>query len=172
MNERVALELDIGGPPWVIFVSEVHAAHIRLAETFRGMLRNIDGRMMLGPTSAFRELAKALEFPSYFGYNWDALDECLGDVRSWLSQDAILVLVDQADSLIAIEHLPMLVKVLCSGSERAAALQDEDGVARVRQRAILRVVFLLNSSSLKEVSVRLRKSGRSLTCTDTHIAVS
>jgi hypothetical protein len=35
-------------------------------------------------------LAEALEFPSYFGCNWDALDECLTDL-SWIPNDKIII---------------------------------------------------------------------------------
>jgi hypothetical protein len=35
-------------------------------------------------------LAMQLQFPDYFGGNWDALDECLGDL-SWLKQPRVLI---------------------------------------------------------------------------------
>ena len=38
--------------------------------------------------SLLQTLATQLHFPDYFGYNWDALDECLGDL-SWLDVAAV-----------------------------------------------------------------------------------
>lgn len=39
-------------------------------------------------------LAKRLRFPSYFGHNWDALDECLRDL-SWIGPQGRVVLVHE-----------------------------------------------------------------------------
>ena len=39
-----------------------------------------------------RALAKGLKFPDYFGWNWDALDECVRDL-SWLGDQQSIVLV-------------------------------------------------------------------------------
>ncbi|KQW15648.1 barstar family protein [Pseudomonas sp. Lb2C1-1] len=44
----------------------------------------------------FAVVASAMQFPDYFGNNWDALDECLGDM-DWLPADGYcLVLRDAA----------------------------------------------------------------------------
>ena len=40
----------------------------------------------------FRALASALQFPDYFGHNWDAFDECLREVDS----DVVLLVHDAA----------------------------------------------------------------------------
>ena len=40
-------------------------------------------------------LAAKLRFPSYFGHNWDALEECLRDL-SWLSAQPRVVIVHEA----------------------------------------------------------------------------
>lgn len=41
-------------------------------------------------------IAHTLQFPDYFGNNWDALDECLGDM-DWVPADGyVLVLHDAA----------------------------------------------------------------------------
>jgi len=45
-----------------------------------------------------RALAESLKFPDYFGWNWDALEDCLRDL-SWLDAPRGIVLVH--------EHLPL-----------------------------------------------------------------
>ena len=43
-------------------------------------------------------MAKAMQFPPYFGQNWDALDECLADM-TWLPAKGYVLVLDQADAL-------------------------------------------------------------------------
>jgi RNAse (barnase) inhibitor barstar len=41
-------------------------------------------------TDLFNFLAREFPLPDYFGHNWDALEECLGDL-SWLDDEIILL---------------------------------------------------------------------------------
>lgn len=50
-----------------------------------------DGRLLAA-------VAEALEFPDYFGSNWDALNDCLGDM-SWAPAEGYAVIVTGADAL-------------------------------------------------------------------------
>ncbi|MBL8503301.1 MAG: barstar family protein [Rhodocyclaceae bacterium] len=50
-----------------------------------------------GKEGLMRSLAAALDFPQWFGHNWDALADCLGDL-SWLpAKGYLLILEDAAD---------------------------------------------------------------------------
>jgi RNAse (barnase) inhibitor barstar len=68
-------------------------------------VRTARGRQMRTVERLFDEMAAALQFPYYFGENWNAFDECLSDM-DWLPltvgivilvQDAAEVLSDAVD---------------------------------------------------------------------------
>lgn len=47
--------------------------------------------------AALAHIARALRFPDWFGGNWDALADCLGDL-SWLAGDGYLLLFDHSSA--------------------------------------------------------------------------
>lgn len=51
-----------------------------------GVVRVIRGHKCTSYEALHNEIAAALQFPDYYGENWDALDECLGDL-DWLPGD-------------------------------------------------------------------------------------
>lgn len=68
-------------------------------------MRTLDG--LVTETSA------ALQFPSYFGYNWAAFDECLGDLM-WLPATGYVLLITDASQLLVQGELDDLqALVLC-----------------------------------------------------------
>ena len=72
--------------------AELTEAGVRLVE--------LDGSRVRDQATLFRELQRTLEFPSYFGHNWDAVDECLRDL-SWLPAKGYALRVRQARALWA-----------------------------------------------------------------------
>jgi hypothetical protein len=55
--------------------------------------RHIDGHRLTGKQAMLAALAEALSFPAYFGFNWDAADECLTDL-GWHDGDVVLIIDD------------------------------------------------------------------------------
>ena len=62
--------------------------------------RLIRGRKAGTPAHFFDEAAAALQFPHYFGENWDALHDCLADM-SWLGADGLVLCLSDAEQLLA-----------------------------------------------------------------------
>lgn len=58
---------------------------------YEGQLCKIDGRACVTKRALFTTFVTSLNFPDYFGYNWDSFEECFNDVLSASSYVGILV---------------------------------------------------------------------------------
>jgi RNAse (barnase) inhibitor barstar len=80
--------------------------------------RLVRGRKSTTAAHFFDEIAAALQFPHYFGENWDALHDCLADL-SWLGSQAVVLCFADADQLLAKApaDLKKLAEVLLSAAK-------------------------------------------------------
>ena len=62
------------------------------------VVREVDASHLHKKEELLSAVAGALEFPGYFGGNWDALDECLRDL-SWLPAPGYALVVRDAEHL-------------------------------------------------------------------------
>lgn len=58
---------------------------------------HIDGRNLRNKAEFLTTVSKALNFPDYFGNNWDAFAECLDDLY-W--QNNIALIIEHANELL------------------------------------------------------------------------
>ena len=63
--------------------------------------------------------AKKLRFPSYFGWNWDAFEECLGDL-SWLPAELPITVVHESLPFGDSENRRIYLEILQHWRSRAA----------------------------------------------------
>jgi hypothetical protein len=66
-------------------------------------------------TELLARVARGLEFPDWFGGNWDALEDCLTDL-SWLEADGYVLLIDTAGGLAA-DDFGVFADVLASSAQ-------------------------------------------------------
>ncbi len=67
-----------------------------------------------GKAALIERISRALEFPRWFGGNWDALEDCLADL-SWSKAGGHVLLIEGAAELPADER-GMLVDVLAAAA--------------------------------------------------------
>ncbi len=74
----------------------------------------IEGSHLTTKEGALREFALKMRFPDYFGRNWDALRDCLGDL-DWGDLDPVhqVVLIQDADSIsrLGAKEAPILCRI-------------------------------------------------------------
>jgi RNAse (barnase) inhibitor barstar len=97
--------LSVPQPPWVALLvlkqGQRYRRLIQLPENFA--LRVVDGKKCRSKPELLKEFARALDFPPYFGRNWDGFEECLTDLE-WLPASGYLVVVTGAERVL--EHSP------------------------------------------------------------------
>ena len=82
-----------------------------------------------------------MQFPWYFGENWDALAECLTDL-DWLPADQYVLAIDQADQLLAHEpsrELRTLFDLLAATGDFRLGDAAEAGTPARQFRVVLQV---------------------------------
>lgn len=84
----------------ILFVT--HEESLGLVGEFRSKgdaVFPLDGAKIASKDALLRQLASAMEFPDYFGNNWDSLEECLRDLQ-WLSARGYVIQFANADRFI------------------------------------------------------------------------
>lgn len=119
----------------------------------------IRGTLCMTKPMLFREWASALQFPEYFGHNWDALEECMSDLE-WLPALAYVIVVTEGDSILSEDTdkanafatlMSILRDVAAIWSERTASLSGAPA-----QGIPFRVAFLCWQGNYSEVLNRLQ----------------
>jgi RNAse (barnase) inhibitor barstar len=122
-------------------------------------VRTVRGAKMRTARQLFDEFAAALQFPDYFGENWDALDECLADL-DWLSIKVGAVLVVRDAEQVLLEDEPDRLEVLVAVLARATAtLAAPIKLGEWWDRAALSFHVVLQASAPHAEATRARWGG-------------
>jgi RNAse (barnase) inhibitor barstar len=129
-NQHLNTYLQTARAPWsslvVVPTGSTAPGVVRAPAGFA--LRLVNGRKCGTPVDLFAEFARALEFPDYFGHNWDALEECLADLE-WLPAKGYVILVTDAQAVIPDddEEYETLLEVLSDAGEAWSKGQAGNG---------------------------------------------
>ena len=117
-------------PPWsALLVVPQGTSASALVKTPPGFaVRTIQGKKCRTPSTLFGEFARALDFPDYFGHNWDALEECLADFE-WLPAKGYILLIHDADAVLPEdeEEYETLLEILSDAGEAWSKGQTAEG---------------------------------------------
>jgi len=124
-------------------------------------LKIIKGRHCKTPANLFAEFAQALEFPDYFGHNWDALEECLADLE-WLPAKGYILLITDAGCVLPEdeEEYETFLEILRDAGEAWGNGQAGMGARRATAFHVLFAVSAQEKAKrlhwgMKEVAVEL-----------------
>ncbi|MEU6826290.1 barstar family protein [Streptomyces atriruber] len=120
--------------PWVVLVPQNTAEvqrQLSALEAKGGRVHHFTAAPdLLTEQALHRTFAQTLQFPGYYGRNWDALVDCLDDLCGAVTGGVgIAGVIHEADPLLSLEGelFPFLVSVLCQAADRANARTDLDG---------------------------------------------
>lgn len=97
----LATHLQSAKAPWTsLLVLKAGQRAESLVKTPEGFVSKVlRGSKCRTPSGLFSEFARSLDFPDYFGHNWDALEECLADLE-WLPAKGYVLLLTEAEQVL------------------------------------------------------------------------
>ena len=114
-------------PPYVelLVVKKGQTYADRIAPPPGFALKEFHGRKCRTKAGLMGEFARVLEFPAYFGKNWDAFEECVTDLQ-WLPAPGYLFIVTEAEQLLPDhdEEYETFLKILEESGKVWATEQD------------------------------------------------
>jgi hypothetical protein len=146
---------------WVASDDDAHTSLWRLrselagAQLFTGSLR---GWRMRDREGVFDQFAALLQFPRYFGGNWNAFSDCLRDLEWLHASGFLIVLLDAADILRdgAPDEFGLLLRLL---EESAAGFAQ---ASEFRPAWPFHVLLHTTPERASELERRLAAEGRTL----------
>jgi RNAse (barnase) inhibitor barstar len=123
-----------------------------------GSVRVIRGWKCSTYEALHNEVAAALQFPEYYGENWDAMDECVTDL-AWMPADWYLIHLSAIERLLPSDEKDFSVFVrILSEAGRAWANPEIRGLADTDEA--VRKPFNVIISGTEEGLERVRKLAR------------
>jgi RNAse (barnase) inhibitor barstar len=119
------------------------------------VVARLDGSKMSGVDEIFGQFSDTLGFPAYFGWNWNALFDCLSDL-SWRPADAYLIVVDRAEEMLSgrQEERSALFSVLSKAArEWANPLDKPSG-----QGVVFKVLLLAGGNAVETIRQEVHAS--------------
>jgi hypothetical protein len=160
MDLRVLLRPE---RPWLHLLAapepDACARVTALAQTAveRPVIRLIRGHKARTTAALFDEFAAALQFPCYFGENWDAFDECITDL-SWLPGDAYQFLIVRSIHLLDQEPADRL-KLFLTIVQRAGEEWSAPGPGTARPPRPFHVVLQCTREHENALHAKLSSAG-------------
>jgi RNAse (barnase) inhibitor barstar len=116
-------------PPWAHLASCTERTFdkffIILSHTdIESVTRVLRGTHSQTSADFFREAEVRLQFPNYFGHNWDAFNDCINDLE-WLPTEHYVFGISQSDLLLAKDET-WLATFACILSDAADAWSIDD----------------------------------------------
>lgn len=138
---------NVGEPSLVV---EDVSASVRLTSVLPPsgalVVARLDGSKMSGVDEVFGQFSDTLGFPAYFGWNWNALLDCLSDL-SWRPADAYLIVVNRAEEMLfgRREERSALFSVLSKAAREWANPLGKPG----GQGVVFKVLLLVGDNSVE-----------------------
>ncbi|WP_052757761.1 barstar family protein [Streptomyces yangpuensis] len=118
-------------PPWlhVIAAGGALPVDLLLPATGTTYVARVDGREMADLDGVFQSFYDGLRLPDYFGWNWNALHDCLRDLH-WLPAEHRVLIVEAADEALPDDPDERLVlfRALLRAGRRWSYTRKPDGV--------------------------------------------